>query len=210
VGEKTVKRYSFGMLAAVAITGLSLVATGPMAYAKGPSTTINSVVGHSVIRGLGVGATFAAASCTSADAAVAPCAIWNNQPPKDSVRVWCLGPTATAGVTETVAYVADSPRVAIPPTTLTVHCKAARVPQVPTPGYKVGTPLSANAPAFTVRSCTTDILGTACTYAGETITKACTLTASVNTLPVMVTASVTLNGPPAIDGKTINVSFECR
>jgi hypothetical protein len=205
-----VKRYSLGMLAAVAITGLSLVATSPGAFAKGPSTTINSVVGRTVIRGLGAGATFAEGSCTSSDAAVAPCQIWNNLPPKDSVRVWCLAPTALAGVTETITYVADSPRVAIPNTTLTVHCKAARVPQVPTPGVKTGTPLAANAPNFTVRSCTTDILGTACTFAGETINKTCTLTASLNTLPVEVTATVTLNGPAAINGKTIDVSFECR
>jgi hypothetical protein len=58
--------------------------------------------------------------------------------------------------------------------------------------------------------CTTNILGTACTFAGETITKACTLAATVNVLPVMVTATVTLGGSPAINGKTIVESFECK
>jgi len=190
--------------------GLSWVATSPVASAKGASTTIHSTVGHTVIRGVGSKATFAVASCTSSSPSAVPCMVWSSAPPHDSVRLWCLAPTAAAGVTVTVAYVPNSPQAAEPSTTLTVHCRAPRVTNVPTPGYKVATVLNAGAPQYSVRSCSTNTLGTACTFTGESITKACTLAASLNALPVMVTATVTLNGAPVINGRTLTFNFKCR
>ncbi len=126
------------------------------------------------------------------------------------MRVWCLAPTAPGGVQETVSYVADSPKSAIPPTTLTVFCKAPRAAHVGTPGQLTSTALIANAPTYAVTGCTTDVFGTDCTYSGESITKVCKLEASANTLPAMVTATVKLAGSPAITGKTIEIPFECR
>jgi hypothetical protein len=204
------KRHSLSILAVVATLGFAWVVTSPTAFGRSPSTTINSKVGNSVIRGLGSKAPFAVASCTSAAPTSVACAVWNAAPPQDSVRVWCLTPTALSGVSVTVAYVAEAPRSAVPPTTLTVHCKAASVPNVPTPGWKTGTPLNANAPPFTVTGCSVNVLGTDCTFAGETITKVCALTATLNTLPVMVTATVTLAGSPAIAGKTVHVYYVCK
>jgi len=171
---------------------------------------MHSAVGHTFVRSLGPGKTFGLASCTSAAPATAPCAISDGRPPEDSVRIWCLAPTAPGGVHETVSYLADSPKAAIAPTTLTVFCRGPRAAHVVTPGYKTSTALIANAPSYTVGSCSTDVFGTDCTYAGESITKVCSLAASANSLPVMVTATVTLEGSAAINGKTIEVPFECK
>ena len=89
--------------------------------------------------------------------------------------------------------------------------RSLRCANVPTPGAKTSTPLNvANAPPFTVTSCNVNVTGTICTYAGETITKYCQLTATLNVLPIMVTATVTLAGNPAIDGKTMNVYYVCK
>ncbi len=126
------------------------------------------------------------------------------------MRVWCLAPTSPSGVHETVAYMADSPKAAIAPTVLTVFCKGPRATHVVTPGERTSTALIANAPTYAVTHCSTDVFGTDCTYSGESITKVCSLAASANTLPVMVTATVTLAGSPVISGKTIQVPFECR
>jgi len=205
-----VRRRSLYMLAALAVTGLAWVVTSPMASARTVSTTIHSAVGHSFVRGLGPGKTFGLASCTSAAPASAPCEISDGRPPEDSVRIWCLAPTAPGGAHETVSYLADSPKAAIAPTVLTVFCKGPRAAHVVTPGYKTSTALIANAPSYTVAGCTTDVFGTDCTYAGESITKVCSLAASANTLPVMVTATVTLQGPSVISGKTVEVPFECK
>ncbi len=204
------KRHSLSILAVLAVTGLAVVVTSPTAFGRAPSTTINSKVGNSVIRGLGSKAVFAVGSCTSAAPASVACAVWDAAPPQDSVRVWCLSPTAPAGVTVTVAYVPDTPRPAIPSTVLTVHCKAGSEPNVATPGFKTSTPLNANAPPFTVTGCAVNVMGTVCTFSGETITKVCDLTATLNTLPVRVTAVVTLAGSPAIAGKTVDVYYWCK
>jgi hypothetical protein len=208
-GGTTLKRHSLSMLAAVAIAGIALVATSPAAFGR-PTITLNSAVGHSILRGLGAKATFAVGSCTSANPASVPCAVWSATPPLDSVRMWCLAPTPAGGVMVTVAYLPNAPRVAIPSTTLTVHCKAGRVTNVPTPGNKPTTPLITSAVPYTVHSCSTNVVGTDCYPAGESISRTCSLTATVNTLPVMVTATVTLQGVPAITGKTMKLFFRCR
>ena len=109
-----------------------------------------------------------------------------------------------------MTYLADSPKAAIAPTTLTVFCKGPRAAHVVTPGYKTSTALIANAPSYTVAACHTDVFGTDCTYAGESITRVCSLAASANALPVMVTATVTLRGSAVISGKTIEIPFQCR
>ena len=62
-GGSTLKRFSWGMVAAVAITGLAWLGTSPAASGQTIGTTINTTVGHSLIRGLGSGATFGVASC---------------------------------------------------------------------------------------------------------------------------------------------------
>ena len=204
------RQRSLSILAALAVTSLAWVVTSPVASAGTVGTKIHSAVGHTVIRGLGPGKTFGIASCTSAAPTTAPCAISDSRPPEDSVRLWCLAPTAPGGVQETVTYLADSPKAAIAPTTLTVFCKGPRPAHVVTPGYKTSTALIANAPSYTVTGCSTDVFGTDCTYAGESITKVCSLAVSANTLPIMATATVTLEGSPAISGKTIEVPFECK
>ena len=209
-GGATVRRRSLHMLAAVAVTGLAWVVTSPIASAQTVSTNIHTAVGHTVIKGLGSGKTFGLASCTSSAPTIAPCAISDARPPLDSVRVWCLAPTAPGGVHETVTYTADSPKAAIPATTLTTFCRGPRAAHIVTPGQVTSTALIANAPTYAVTSCSTDVFGTACTYSGESITKVCSLAASVNALPVMVTATVTLAGSPVITGKQIHIPFECK
>ena len=206
-GAKNVKRHiAIGLLAVVAV-GLSWVAVSPSASAKGASTTIHSMVGKTVIRGVGSNATFAVASCTSSAPIAVPCTVWSTAPPHDSVRLWCLAP---GSATLTVAYKPNPPQPAEPSTTLSVTCKGARTSNVSTPGYKVANILNSSAPKYSVRSCSTNVLGTACSFNGEAITKACTLAASLNTLPVTVTATVTLNGDPVIQGKQIVEHFNCN
>ena len=200
------RRISIGLLAVVAV-GLSWVAVSPNASAHGATTTIHATVGKTVIRGVGNNATFAVASCTSSSSSAVPCTVWSTAPPHDSVRVWCLAPgTATL----TVTYKPNPPQPPEPSTTLNVTCRSARTLNVSTPGYKVSNVLNSSAPKYSVQNCSTNVLGTACTFNGEAVTKACTLAASLNALPVTVTATVTLNGDPVIQGKQIVQHFKCN
>lgn len=204
------RQRSLCVLGAVAVAGLALMVTTPSAFARTPtSPSIHSTIGHSATRVLGNGKTFSLASCVSSSPSSVPCEI-SQSPVQHFIRVWCLTGTAPAGVGVTVSYLANTPRTAIPPTTVTVHCKVPPVGGISTPGSKTTTALSASAPKFTVVGCSTDVVGTACTYAGETITKVCTLAAYSNTLPVTVTATVKLAGSAVITGRTIQVPFECK
>jgi hypothetical protein len=203
-----VKRKAFSVLAALAVAGLVAVTTSTSASAQSPTLVTHSVVGHSVLRSLGQRATFALASCTSASPSTVPCTVWTTEPPNDVVRVWCLAPTPPGGVDLTVAYVADGAKAAIPNTQLVAHCKSPKTTNIKVPGAKNFQALT-NAPPFTVTSCSTDVVGATCTYAGQSITKVCTLATSVNTLPVKVDAIVTLAGPAPINGQTLDLPFQC-
>jgi hypothetical protein len=199
------KRHPFSIFVILAVLGLGWVIGSPVASAQ-PRTIIDATVGHVITRGLGNGKNFSLATCTSSAPSTVGCDIWTNKPPRDAVRLWCLTPTSS-GVTVTVTYNANVPRAAIPPTVLTVTCRSAKVPNVATPGTELTNVLS-KAP-YSVTGCTTNVFGTTCTYTGGTITKVCSLAATANTLPITVTATVTLAGPTAINGKTIDVYFTC-
>jgi hypothetical protein len=204
-----VKQKVFSVLAALAMTGLVAVVTSPNAVAQSPTLVTHSVVGHSVIRTLGQRATFALASCTSASPTTVPCTVSSTVPPNDSVRIWCLAPTPASGVVLTVTYVPNGPRNPLPSTPLTVHCKAPSTTKVFV-GRAKNEVAVVNSTPYTITQCTTDVAGAACEIAGESITKACTLATSVNTLPIKVDAMVTLSGPAPINGQKLDLPFECK
>ena len=204
------KTFSRGILAAVAIVGVAWLAV-PAASAHSAGPKISTKVGHSVIRGVGPGGTFAIASCDSSAPSTVGCDIWKTSAitPRNSVRVWCLAPTSSSGIPLTVSYKSDDPSGAISPTTLTVKCKAPGVTKIPTPNYQVIDPLVGKAP-FSVTGCSTDTIGTTCSHNGTSIKEVCEIDAFANTLPVTVDATVSLGGADAINGKTITFPFECR
>lgn len=202
------KRRSLAILAAAAIAALGFVGTNSAAFAV--TTTVNGVVGHSQRVVLGGGTNpqpFLVATCTSASPNVVACGTLTGVHPVDKVRVWCLAPTAVGGVAVTVDYVPNAPNAAIAPTVLTVNCTAGGVPTLRTPNSRTSSPVTQ---ATSVTGCTTNVMGTSCTMAGHTIARVCEVQAAMlNTLPVLVTAQVTVAGPPAINGKTVNVYFIC-
>ena len=190
----------------LALAGFASVAASEPAVAGGVRTTVNSVVGHSKKVVLGVGPTFGVASCASASPSVVGCGTLPARHPVDVVQLWCLAPTSPSGVAVTVDFVANGLNAALPPATLTVNCAAAPVPTLLVPGIKVSQPLTG---ASAVTSCTTNVVGATCTYSGKTITRICTVAVTLNTLPITVTATVTVDGPAAINGQTLVYYYRC-
>lgn len=201
------KRFRISVLAVVAISGLALVVTATAASAQG--TTVNSVVGRSPKVKLGAKGTFAPASCTSASPSVVACGTVGNvaaRTPQDAVQLWCLAPTPPDGTTVTVDYQANGPESPIPATTLTVNCIEPPVKEITAPGSLSTRPLSGN---FGVTSCSTDVLGTSCQFAGKNMQEVCSLAVTAYALPITVSATVTLEGPAPINGKTVTDYFVC-
>ena len=182
------------------------VAAPLVASAQTVGTTVNLTVGQSTRVALGKGVEFDVATCTSASPNTVACDTIPGAHAKPAVQFWCLGPTGVGGVTATVAYVPDGANAALPSTALTVNCSPAAVRTVHVGHFNISSALHH---ITAVTGCTSDVVGAACTYSGTMITKACTLAVTANTLPVLVTATVTVAGDPAINGKTVDVYFTC-
>ena len=190
---------------ALATGGIALAAaSGASAVTVPTTTTVNMVVGHTTNVRVGVNQSYNVATCTSAQPATVACQVLS--PPAQKVAVWCLEATAPAGTVLTVTYIPVGSNAALPPTTVTVHCAAAPVPSIHVLSSKTKKPLKG---IGSVVGCTTNTFGAACTFAGTTITEACQLAVTGNTLPVLVDATVTVDGVPAINGKTTDVFFKC-
>jgi len=191
---------------AVAVAGLAWAGASQIASAQIVGTTVNLGVGHSTKVQLGSGASFAVASCTSAAPSTVACGLEANKHGADDVQIWCLGPTGVGGDSATVAYLANGINLPFPSTTLTVNCAAAPVPNIRVGSSRVSQGLQR---ATGVTACTTNVAGAPCTFSGNRITRACQPQVALNTLPILVTATVTLSGASVINGKTVDVYFTC-
>ena len=202
-------RRSLGVIAAVAVTGLALAIPSTAAFAaKGTitGTTVDVTVGKFLNVPVGTGPAFSVASCSSANGTQVGCGTLTGRHLSSTVRIWCLQAT-TSGVAVTVNYLPNGATPAGPPTTLTVNCAAANVKSIHVGNAHTGVPLSG---ISSVASCSLNTVGTDCEINNKTITTRCTLGVTSNTLPVLVTGTVTVNGPSAINGKTVLVYFICK
>jgi hypothetical protein len=201
-------RRSLGVVAAVAVTGLAFFVPTTAAFAKGTitGTTVNATVGRYLNVPVGNGPSFDVASCSSANGAQVDCGLLTGKHLLSTVRIWCLEATTT-GVAVTVNYLPNGANPPGPPTTLTVNCAAANVKSISVGNTHTGVPLNG---ITSVASCSVNTVGTDCEFSNKTITTRCTLTVADYTLPVLVTATVTVNGPSAINGKTVLVYFVCH
>ena len=204
------KRHRLALVAIVAVAGLGLAVTnGQSAFGSPTRLTQNAKVGQTLLRGLGNGPNFAVKTCTSASPTIVPCQI-DPQSGHNAVRLWCFAPTLS-NVAITITYFPNGTRHPTAPTTLSVHCKQPRTVSVKTPSSKPLFPMTPTGPAYSVTNCTTNVIGTQCDWptGGEQIVQECQLSATLNTLPVLVTATVTLAGPAEINGLTMKYYFEC-
>lgn len=194
------------VLAVLAMSSIALIITSQPAL--GATTTVNSVVGLAPKMKLGAGPTFNPATCTSAapsTVACQPISGPNARRPQDALQLWCLAPTPPTGVTVTVTYQANGANAPIPSNSLTVNCIEPPVKLITTPGSLSATPMR----GVRVAGCTTNVLGADCTYAGRKIVTACSLAVTAYSLPITVTATVTLEGPAPINGQTVSVYWDC-
>ena len=190
------------------MVGAAWLVTSPAALAK-PNLKVHSTVNQTGVKVVGQGAGFGVKGCSSTNTAEVKCEVWSAKQPNDSVRYYCLALTPTP-VTLTITYLGEPPQPALPPTTITATCKAAKVVNVSVPGRTQGKAIAgASGAPFNVTSCTVTVPGARCTFSGEKIEKWCPLDVTVNVLPVTVNATVTIKGDAAINGSTLTIPFVC-
>lgn len=206
------KRFSLAIMMVVTITGLAWVVAVPSASARTRGTpTMNSQVGVSTTKVLGPGKVFALKACTSASSATVSCEVWNPAPPNGTIRILCAAATNGTPVALTVTFVADGAHPALSPENINVNCRGVRTSSMRAPSDVAGPVLKGSPPPYTVTGCTTNLMGAQCIYAGESLIRACTLAATLNTLPATSEAIVTLASvDPTINGVHIDLPFRCR
>jgi hypothetical protein len=195
-----------GVIAAVAAIGIALLIPSVASATSITGTTLNGTVGKFMTVPMGSGPPFDVASCSSASPSVVACGQLNGKAAAAEVRMWCLAPTAVGGVAVTVNYLPNGLNAPIPSTVLTVNCAAAKVKSIAVGNSHTMVPLVG---ISSVASCNSNTVGAGCTFAKKTISESCGLAVTLNTLPVLVTATVVVNGPSVINGKTVLVYFVC-
>jgi hypothetical protein len=209
-----VKRFGLSVLATVTMAGLIGLAgpAGAQPTSKvGPKIT--TFVGRYVVRGVGKGANFSLASCSS-DSTVA-CQVDPNSKPRNAAEVWCLSETSPT-TSVTASYKPRGTRPAISPSTLTVTCKTPKTIQIKmgNGGGVANFPAikGSSVPLYTMNPvCSTTLpLGVSCTTANETVTISCQLNVYFYGFPAQGEATVTFtSGPSVIDGQSMTLPFEC-
>ena len=199
------KRHSLSILMALTISGMAAGIAVPAASALTvpTTTTVNQVVGHSTDVKLGKNKPYSVSTCTSASAATVTCQVLSG--PAQKVQIWCLESTLSA-VHVTVTYVPVGAAQPLPPTTLLVNCAAAPIKTFKVLNSSTRSPLQS---ISSVSGCSTNVFGTFCSYQGKVVTLACTLAVTGNALPILVDATVTVTGVPAVNNKTTDIFFKC-
>lgn len=184
--------------------GLALVSSAASALTVPTSTTITMTAGNVSFVKIGHGKVFNVQTCTSGTPTTVACQVPD---PAQKVEVWCLAATNTA-VPLHVTYRPLGSASSIASTTVNVNCRAARVPSIRVLHAKFVTPLKGTS-TLTNNSCSTNTLGAQCTTVGDLILESCELDVTANALPVLVTATVTVEGVPAVNGQQVHDFFVC-
>lgn len=192
---------------ALASAGLGL-AVGASAAASAltvpTSTTITMTTGTVANVKVGHGKVFDVQTCSSGTPTTVACQVL---PTAQKVEVWCLAATGPA-VPLAVTYIPLGSASSIATTTINVNCKAAKVPTIRVLHAKYVTPLKGTT-TLANNSCSTNTLGAQCTTLGDVVVETCELGVTANTLPALVTATVTVDGATAVNGQQVHVYFVC-